>query len=282
MKKLLTVIAVALFAGALAVPASANVDALVYVNIEKNVNIFENINKWKDVDVDVYFDNDLIDGAAEATSLINQENIQNIADVLMDGDDGFADDALDASIDSGSVSGNNGITQVNQDVGVGANQGNVLSLAVTNAETSFADAQSTVDQKNVQNSALLVGPFTPDHPERTAVISDSVNGNIGITQVNQNAGNWVNQANAASVALGDSGGAILALADAFLGQVNSGNFVDAFITTKQNDILNSVNGNSGVTMVNQASGNNINQGTAISYAGIAALGLSGNPSQVGP
>jgi hypothetical protein len=284
MKKLLTGIAVALFAGALAVPASASVDAIVWVNVTKMVDINENINKLKDVDVDVFFDNDLIEGAAEALSLVNQENVDNFADVILDGEEGVADDALNALIEGGdvggSISGNNGITQVNQDVGVGANQGNLVALAVTNAVTSFADAQSTVDQRNQRNMAILDGPFTPDNPERTAVITDSVNGNIGITQVNQNAGNWVNQANAASVALGDAEGAVLALADAFLGQVNSGNVVDAFVTTKQNDLLNSVNGNTGITSVNQATGNNINQGTAISFSGIAALGLGGNVSSV--
>jgi hypothetical protein len=265
MKKLLTGIAVALFAGALAVPASANVDAVVFVNITKNVSIFENITKFKDVFVDVDFV-EFADGAAEALALVNQENLENFADVDMsDGESGFAIDGLDASIDTGSVSNNVGITQVNQDVGVGANQANVVAVAVTDAEASVADAQSTVDQRNLDNEVLLTGPFILDDPERTAVISDSVNGNNGITQVNQNAGNW---------------NKILALADAFLGQENTGNTVDAFTTIKTDVISGSVNGNTGITNVNQTTGNMNNQGVAISFSGIAALGLGGNPANI--
>jgi hypothetical protein len=280
MKKLLTGIAVALFAGALAVPASANVDAVVFVNITKNVSIFENITKFKDVFVDVDFV-EFADGAAEALALVNQENLENFADVDMsDGESGFAIDGLDASIDTGSVSNNVGITQVNQDVGVGANQANVVAVAVTDAEASVADAQSTVDQRNLDNEVLLTGPFILDDPERTAVISDSVNGNNGITQVNQNAGNWNNQANTAAVALGEADGAILALADAFLGQENTGNTVDAFTTIKTDVISGSVNGNTGITNVNQTTGNMNNQGVAISFSGIAALGLGGNPANI--
>lgn len=280
MKKLLTGIAVALFACALAVPASAEVNALVFVNVTKDVQIFENIFKFKQVSIDVEF-NEFPTGAAEALALVNQENTVNTANVDMDAG-GFAVDSLDALIQD-SVNGNVGVTQVNQDVGVGVNQGNVLALAVTDADFSFADAQSAVDQVNAGNVAILTGPFTPNDPERTAKIIGSVNGNQGVTQVNQNAGNWVNQANAASVALGDNsdgGGAILALSDAFLGQVNSGNLVDAFTTGKGDVIDGSIIGNSGITSVNQAAGNNINQGTAISFAGIAALGLGGNVANV--
>lgn len=282
MKKLLTGLAVALFACALALPAWAEVDARADVRVSKDVRIVEFIGKLKVVLIGVLF-LEQADGAAESLALVNQENEDNTADVDLDTEEGFAEDSLDALIKDGdvggSISGNAGITQVNQDVGVGANQANVAVVAVTDATSSIVDAQSAVDQRNNDNDVDMRGPFDLEDPARTAKIINSVNGNRGITQVNQNAGNWSNQANALALALGDDG-AILALSDAFLGQENTDNRVTAFTTVKTSIITGSVNSNTGVTSVNQNSGNMNNQGTTISFAGITGLGLNGNVSQL--
>lgn len=283
MKKLLTGLAVALFACALALPAWAEVDLRADVRVSKDVRIIELIGKLKVVLIGVLFF-ERADGAAESLALVNQENFDNDAEVDMDTAEGFAEDSLDALIKDGdvggSISGNQGITQVNQDVGVGVNQANVAVVAVTDASTSIAHAQSAVDQYNNSNEVDLRGPFDLDDPARTAKIINSVNGNVGITQVNQNAGNWSNQANALAIAIGDDDGAILALSDAFLGQENTNNEVDAFTTVKTSVITGSVNQNSGVTNVNQNTGNMNNQATTISFAGIAGLGLNGNVTKV--
>jgi hypothetical protein len=283
MKKLLAGLAVALFACALAIPAWADVDARVDVRVSKDVRIVEFIGKLKFVLIGVLF-LEQADGAAESLALVNQENEDNDAEVDLDTDEGFAEDSLDALIKDGdvggSISGNKGITQVNQDVGVGPNQANVAVVAVTDAATSVVDAQSAMDQRNRHNDVDLRGPFDTENPAWTAKIINSVNGNDGITQVNQNAGYWSNQANALSVALGEEDGAILALSDAFLGQVNHGNDVEAFTTVKTNVISGSVSNNNGVTNVNQNTGNMNNQGTTISFAGITGLGLNGNVSQL--
>jgi hypothetical protein len=186
-----------------------------------------------------------------------------------------------------------------------ANQGNIWSVALSQDSTPpslFTDAQAEVDQLNSGNDVSFVdgtipNPGTPPPPTIlfggdvifTAIIDDSINDNTGLTGVNQNAGNMMNQTNAVAVAAGvtfdgptEVGGASVALAEAALGQETTGNTVTETTgdpaagpgigTNKLASATGSINGNTGVTQANQAVGNMGNQGNAVAV-GAAVLGL---------
>ncbi len=189
---------------------------------------------------------------------------------------GIIDDQLTAII-NGSINGNTGITQFNQDVGNVVNQANVFSIAVVDpaeADTAFTQSQAHQEQVNQFNSVdatgrLGVGPgpdFEILSPDKQAGIRNSIVGNVGVTQVNQNTGNMNNQDNNLSIALGLSDSAVVALSEADLGQFNVSNTVNEVNTIKRDVINNSVNFNAGVTMVNQGSGNMNNQDSSVSFA----------------
>jgi hypothetical protein len=222
--------------------------------------------------------------AAESNAVVYQNNDNGTVNTDGSGTSQFQF-VLTAKIDD-SVNKNKGITQFNQDVGNFANQMNVVSLAV-NKTGGFSDANASAQQNN--------GPSTTVNSTevvKTATILSSVNGNSGITMVNQNAGNFNNQANVASIAVsgtgangavvvdglkggtpgsGDPGGNILALSEADLGQSNRGTSTTErnvrVISFKDSLIDKSVNGNTGITAVNQAAGNFNNQATVISLSG---------------
>ena len=99
---------------------------------------------------------------------------------------------------------------------------------------------------------------------RESTITGSINHNVGVTNVNQAAGQMNNQMNATAVAVCLDGA--VALSETDLGQYSIGNQVYETYTTKTASILGSINENRGVTFVNQTSGNMANQGNALSLS----------------
>ena len=165
-------------------------------------------------------------------------------------------------------------------------------------ESVVAHAEAGVDQKNTNNDTFVVADFPdpdledeprpgpdPDNPipgpgseaneallpghfHFRAEITDSVNRNIGVIHVNQNAGIDNNQHNVLALAVGLSAG--LALGEGALGQENAHNTVQDFNTYKRSVIDNSVSSNTGVVGVNQNSGHNNNQAAVINIAATTA------------
>jgi len=316
MKNVISTMALAaVLAAGLAAPVLADVDAIATITKTKTVSVVETISIDKDIIVRINVDVDLA-RAAEAMALVNTTIRNNLVDrdvqnnVLFAGNDNdtlirtAAITSVGGLTDPGSVSGNTGVTGVNQDVGAMANQGNIWSVALSQDSTPpslFTDAQAEVDQLNSGNRVSFVDglsnpplttPPTPPVPFGgqvlfTAVIFDSINDNTGLTGVNQNAGNMMNQTNAVAVAAGVTfdgptqvGGASVALAEAALGQETTGNVViettgtagPGIGTSKLASAIGSINGNTGVTQANQAVGNMGNQGNAVAV-GAAVLGL---------
>lgn len=252
--------------------AFADVNLLVNVNKDKVVNIDENVSVTKDVEivVDVLVESTK---AAEAGSIVNQTNNNNVVcENCAEKFDHIAD----------SINENSGVTSVNQASGNNNNQGNVLTAAVDvgvppqvppppppqagePAEGGFAHAQGHVDQKNggafgesgnnEVDSVLILF--------RDAFITASINDNNGLTMVNQSTGQMNNQANAVTIALSLAAGGV-ALTEADLGQLTTGNRSSESNVVKNAELSGSVNGNNGVTLVNQASGNMGNQANNLS------------------
>jgi len=82
--------------------------------------------------------------------------------------------------------------------------------------------------------------------------------------VYQGTGNINNQANGISIAF--SGNQGVALSDAALGQFVTSNAVSEHDVSKLANTANSINGNQGITQVNQSAGNFGNQSNVVSLA----------------
>jgi hypothetical protein len=236
--------------------AFADVFGTAQVFVTKDVLILETIIIAKDV----FIEADVIiepEKAAESLAVINQTNFNNEACEN-------CAEKMDQIIDS--VTGNDGITTVNQAGGNMNNQGMALAVAIDkedptdpDAPDGFAEAQVAVDQENFSNLVESIQIIFRD-----ALISNSINTNTGITGVNQATGNINNQANAVSIAVSLSGG--VALSEGLLGQETSGNENLEFDIFKTATISGSISGNTGVTQVNQSAGNLGNQANLVSVA----------------
>ncbi|KPP92915.1 hypothetical protein [Erythrobacter sp. HL-111] len=130
---------------------------------------------------------------SESTHTEGFENLAGLVDdngdVTLDGD--FEYDLTAQIVDS--YNGNTGIAMGNQAVGNGANQHNVLSLAVgDNALVALSDAG--LGQQNSGNQLTDVNTL------KQGEVVGSLNGNAGIVAVNQSTGHFNNQATVVSVA----------------------------------------------------------------------------------
>lgn len=299
--------ALALALLAYGLPASADVDLTATITKEKDITITETITVNKTVNLTVNATELEFDTAAQADAILNQENSNNRVDSSFDqlgeGVDlsevnNFGID-LDASI-TDSINDNTGIVEVNQDVGNMANQGNQVSLAIATpaaggeAGPVLVHSQSEAEQINTGNAVwhgedpqdpTEVAVDLVEEPNLSASITDSITGNVGIVNVNQNAGNMNNQANSEALAVAISLAGV-ALSEAALGQVNSNPTneengfpaVFEFGVEKSVAMTGSLNGNTGIGGVNQAAGNMANQANVFSLSfidGAGAVGLNG-------
>jgi hypothetical protein len=256
----------------LAGPAMADVHVFIEYDKQKQINVNENIEIIKNVEINVDVAS-VPDRAAEAEALINQTNEYNVACEN-------CAEKQDIIIDSGN--NNNGVVDTNQAAGNMNNQGNAVSISVDDAgippevpgtsekpNDSYAQAQSAVDQKNMLNIQDATNLL-----EKSAEIDGSFNLNNGVVHANQSAGNMNNQANALAMAVGFGEGGVT-IAEADLGQLNTNQVVwesgaekgevDGFVF-KAASIESSVNGNAGVVGVNQSAGNMANQANVVSFA----------------
>jgi hypothetical protein len=198
-----------------------------------------------------------------ATDPFNIGKVPNIADFLGGAPPANLQAHLNAIIRNGSFSDNVGVVMWNQDVGNNVNQANVLTAAVVQ-NAGFAESTNGAAQYITDNTATVIGFFP--FGTRLSSIQGSVNDNAGVTLLNQNSGFASNQYNSVTLAIGIQGVAV-ALADADLGQWNQRNTTIDLSTIRISQIVGSINGNTGITAVNQNSGNFNNQAFMLSFAG---------------
>lgn len=273
MKNTTIALAAALLAGtALAGPAAADFSVFATIDKTKVVTVTEDINIRKDirlVDIDV----DLgIDSAADALAIVNQSITGNTYSQGFDTDVDH-DARMEASV-GGSADGsfgNQGITAVNQDAGALSNQANAGAFALTNEADAFVNAEASVEQilgsHDLDFLNTLGGSYRSD-----ASITDSIQGNIGITHVNQNSGVINTQANVVAVAVGLGGDDVFgeaesfAMAEADLGQETVGVTVTEGFDFNTATMARSVRFNTGVVGVNQAAGNGALQANLVALS----------------
>jgi hypothetical protein len=281
----------ALIAGAgFASPAAADIDVRATVNYDKTVTIRERLIKVKTVNLSVIITR-TGRTAAQANAIENQRigdgpNPDRPGDQLEGsntasyigqgllcpscvGQPGRPNADFSAEV-TGSINDNTGVTQYNQDVGWGSNQGNVLSAAL-GRNADFVEANNSAAQYNQGNTIGEVGRLIAGTPPtvgltRQALMVSSVNNNIGLTQVNQNAGIFNNQLNSVALALGFNTGLAVALAESDLGQWNTGQRTLEFRTSRVAGMSDSVHDNIGLVMGNQAAGHMANQANKVALS----------------
>jgi len=289
----------------IAAPSFADVDVTVSIAKVKTIVVDEDITIDKDIVIDIDVGRVLVLdaegdpigfklvglGAAEAQALANVENTDNVETL---------DHVTYAAELIGSMSNNTGITQFNQAAGNMQNQGNLVAAAVVDTGDAFANAQAEVEQLNGDgpdvegqnpeppfNILPAVGNTVnaKDSTFTASIGPGSLSGNTGIVQLNQDAGNNNNQTNAIALAAGVDNDAaedvLVALSEAALGQESSNNVVTegGGTTLANGDLTNNdatfksatmdgaLNGSTGAVIgVNQAAGNNANQGNVVSVA----------------
>lgn len=280
MKKLLLASTALAIGGALATPAAADVFVTGTITKDELIVVRETVTEVKIATITV---TRAFEGtsASQAVSVYNQRVTGNslrkdIPDAVATptgeidpltfncpGCGPAATSPLTASI-AGSFSNNTGVVMWNQDVGNNINQANNVTLAVV-ANAYIARSTNSAEQITNGNVSFVYGFFPT--VTKSAAISTSVNTNTGVTFINQNAGYAGNQYNSLTGALSTGNGAAVALADADLGQWNQSNRTYDINSTRTATIAGSVNSNTGVTGVNQNTGNFNNQATIISFAG---------------
>ena len=163
-----------------------------------------------------------------------------------------------------------------------------LVVVVADEPEKFAESMALFDQDNRNNEAC------ENCAEKKDNITNSVTFNEGITSVNQAGGNMNNQGTVISVAFdadgenGDNGNGEpspfsgFAESQASGEQVNYQNTIDSIqILFRDSVITDSVNDNTGLTYVNQATGNMANQANALSVAVSLAPGIALSEADLG-
>ncbi|MGE3934846.1 MAG: hypothetical protein AB7F67_16420 [Rhodospirillaceae bacterium] len=285
MKKALlgtTALAVALGFASVAL-ADADVDAHI------------DFNKYVNVDEILYVEKALFikaqpkltpAGAAEAAAVANIGHNGNSfntqsgeSSVSLSGDQRII---LDAKI-TDAVHSNSGVISVNYDIGIMNNQGNLVSMGVTQSATAAADSQAETSQHNDGNRMIEQGAWgysnnTTDgmpngalvfRSRRTATLDNTVHSQTGITGLNQTSGVMNNQTNSVALAVGLN--STVALSEAALGQASSENSLIATDFSYANSVTNAVRNNTGITHVNQTSGNLNNQSSTIAFSATTGL-----------
>lgn len=120
----------------------------------------------------------------------------------------------------------------------------------------------------VYNSSIRDNVVVDIGTTSTTVLENSVFGNLGIVQINQDAGNASNQANMILIAVGAGGSVADAALHLEISHAN--NTVHSGNVTRSNTIQNILDGSAGIVQINQNSGNT---NTNLNFFGIA-LGLT--------
>jgi len=174
---------------AIATPAvAANVGDPVFVNSQAEVEqINENNAVWHG-EAPGFIEND-DDDPIPAVTLVDLPN--KSADI------------------SGSINGNVGIVNVNQNAGNMNNQANSEALAVAINLAGVALSEAALGQLNTHaENSNGFPPVFEFGVEKSASLTGSLNGNVGVGGVNQAAGNMANQANVFSMSFIDGGGGV--------------------------------------------------------------------------
>lgn len=116
-----------------------------------------------------------------------------------------------------SLAGNQGIVQVNQDSGIGANQANIVAIAVAAGAGTVPVGAAILSESHYENNTIFASNVT-----RTNVIENILDGSAGIAQINQNSGNLNRNLNALAISIGLGKGEAVLVTEGSLAAAASG------------------------------------------------------------
>jgi hypothetical protein len=132
--------------------------------------------------------------------------------------------------------------------------------AATSGGAAFGDA--------VVGQALVGNTVTQTNIASLSAIDQSINDNVGIIDVNQDSGNFNNQANVVAIAVAQSGGTVVGATAVAFAQ-RSGNTLITSGGSSEDRITGSFNNTTGLVAVNQSSGS-LNQQVNVVVIGLGA------------
>jgi hypothetical protein len=146
-----------------------------------------------------------------------------------------------------------------------------LSVTIPGASDAAAIAAAAPGAafgEAIIGQALLNNTVTQTDIDSISVIDQSINDNRGIIDVNQDSGNFNNQANVVAIAVAQSGGTVVG-ATVYAFAQRSGNTLITSGGSSEDRITGSFNNTTGLVAVNQSSGS-LNQQVNVVVIGLGA------------
>lgn len=148
-----------------------------------------------------------------------------------------------------SLMGNQGIVQVNQDSGIGANQANIVAIALGAGAGTTPVGVAILSGAHYSNNTIFASNVT-----RSNVIENILDGSTGIAQINQNSGNLNRNLNALGIAIGFGTGDAVIVTEGNLAAATSGATFTYEGTINSSNRIDGVRNFSGIGQIAQTAG----------------------------
>jgi hypothetical protein len=145
--------------------------------------------------------------------------------------------------------GNQGIMQVNQESGIGANQANIVAISVAAGAGTVPIGVAILSDAHYSNNTIFASNVT-----RTNVIENILDGSAGIAQINQNSGNLNRNLNALGIAIGFGKGDAVVITEGNLAAASSGATFNYEGTIQSSSRIDGVRNFSGIGQIAQTAG----------------------------
>jgi hypothetical protein len=158
-------------------------------------------------------------------------------------------DAVNSTRMTNSLAGNQGIVQVNQDSGIGANQANIVAISVAAGAGTTPIGVAILSEAKYSNNTIYASNVT-----RSNVIENILDGSTGIAQINQNSGNLNRNLNALGIAIGWGTGDAVVITEGALATASAGATFTYEGTFESSSRIDGVRNFSGIGQISQTAG----------------------------
>jgi hypothetical protein len=158
-------------------------------------------------------------------------------------------DAVNSTRLVDSLLGVRGITQINQDSGIGANQANIVTVAIGAGTGTVPVGVAIMSDAHYTNNTISAANVT-----RTNVIENILDGSSGIVQINQNSGALNRNLNALGIALGIGSGDAVLITEGNLAAATSGAQYNLSGTLQAGSTISGLRNFSGIGQIAQTAG----------------------------
>jgi hypothetical protein len=179
-------------------------------------------------------------GAAFVTIFASSVISDNVLNVI---------DSVNSTRLTNSLAGNQGIVQVNQDAGIGANQANIVAITIAAGAGTVPVGVAILSDAHYSNNTINVSNVT-----RTNVIENILDGSTGIAQINQNSGNLNRNLNALGIAIGFGKGDAVVITEGNLAAATSGATYNVEGPYNASSSISGVRNFSGIGQIAQTAG----------------------------